>query len=625
MFVVVIPPRRRSTAAFITCALTALAIVSPAQAGDRTAVQTTQLVSVNGSGGVPNGPSGNAVISNDKRYARVIAFESEASDLVAGDTNGVRDIYAALRAQPFDNDGAPWVHGRTVLVSRTVSGAPANGPSFAPAVDGSFDDAEVVGPSCVAYLSDATNIVAGDTDGRRDAFLAPVESGAPKQISADVGADTTAVAVSGDCSYAAMITGGRLYLYDGKVTKLVATDGAASDPSFSVGRNQDLVFAGPKGAYLLREGETKPELVAPGGANPAYNDVKRQVVAYEKALGGHKQVAFKDLTGPESVASEHVGVFGNGDSRNPVLGNSGYSLTFETDASNLGVNVLKRQGDTNGKTDVYLFTDVRKITLVQSVQEKAVPLPGGGRNASMSFYNNYITFDSPAPLGAAEGPSQVYMRYLGGITADSGGDVEPLPTPEVGKTANADVVSGVVKIKLPRGAKYKDYGLSPAGANGFSTLKDARQIPMGSLLDTSRGHVRMETAVGTASPGQTQSGEFWSGQFQISQIGGRSRPITQLTMTGPLSCPKGSGRKQLTSAAKKRRSRGVWGNGKGRFRTRGRYASATVRGTNWYSKDTCTTTETRVRTGVVTVRDMVKKKNVTVRAGQKYVARKKKR
>ena len=53
------------------------------------------------------------------------------------------------------------------------------------------------------------------------------------------------------------------------------------------------------------------------------------------------------------------------------------------------------------------------ITLVQSVFEKAVPLVGGGYNPSMSFYANYILFDSPAPLGAAGGDHQVFMRYLG--------------------------------------------------------------------------------------------------------------------------------------------------------------------------------------------------------------------
>ena len=175
-------------------------------------------------------------------------------------------------------------------------------------------------------------------------------------------------------------------------------------------------------------------------------------MTYEKQRTATSQVFFRDLGDKEIIASGLKGTFGNGDSRKPVIGNSGYSLMFETDASNLGVNALSRAGDKNGMADVYLYTDVRKLTLVQSVQEKAVPLPGGGINPSMNFYNNYITFDSPAPLGATEGPSQVFMRYLGGEVAGGDTSSDPfadLPEPQVGKTANAGVVSGTVYITLP--------------------------------------------------------------------------------------------------------------------------------------------------------------------------------
>ena len=58
---------------------------------------------------------------------------------------------------------------------------------------------------------------------------------------------------------------------------------------------------------------------------------------------------------------------------------------------------------------------MRNLTLVQSVREKAVPLPGGGQNPSMSYYANYIVFDSPAPIGARSGGHQIYMRYLGPV------------------------------------------------------------------------------------------------------------------------------------------------------------------------------------------------------------------
>ena len=67
--------------------------------------------------------------------------------------------------------------------------------------------------------------------------------------------------------------------------------------------------------------------------------------------------------------------------------------------------------------------------------------------------------------------------------------------------------------------------------------------------------------------------------------------------------------------------RQLWGNGKGRFRTRGRYAAATVRGTYWLTVDRCDGTLTQVRQGIVQVSDFRLKKQVTVRAGKSYLAK----
>ena len=65
----------------------------------------------------------------------------------------------------------------------------------------------------------------------------------------------------------------------------------------------------------------------------------------------------------------------------------------------------------------------------------------------------------------------------------------------------------------------------------------------------------------------------------------------------------------------------LWGNGEGKFRTTGRYSSATVRGTIWLTQDQCNGTLTRVRRGVVSVRDFKRKKTVNVKAGHSYLAR----
>jgi hypothetical protein len=60
---------------------------------------------------------------------------------------------------------------------------------------------------------------------------------------------------------------------------------------------------------------------------------------------------------------------------------------------------------------------------------------------------------------------------------------------------------------------------------------------------------------------------------------------------------------------------------KGRFRTTGRFAAATVRGTDWGVRDRCDGTLTVVRKGVVLVTDFRLHQNVPVRAGQSYLAR----
>ena len=53
-----------------------------------------------------------------------------------------------------------------------------------------------------------------------------------------------------------------------------------------------------------------------------------------------------------------------------------------------------------------------------------------------------------------------------------------------------------------------------------------------------------------------------------------------------------------------RRVRRLWGDGRGRFRTRGRYGAATVRGTKWLTLDRCDGTKVRVVRGKVAVRDL---------------------
>ena len=95
---------------------------------------------------------------------RYVVFASDATNLVAGDTNGKRDVF--LRDLQT---------GTTRLVSRGINGAKGNGPSYFPSVsnDGRY----------VAFMSDATNLVPGDTNGVTDAFRTDLSTGKTIRVS----------------------------------------------------------------------------------------------------------------------------------------------------------------------------------------------------------------------------------------------------------------------------------------------------------------------------------------------------------------------------------------------------------------------------------------------------------
>jgi hypothetical protein len=177
----------------------------------------------------------------------------------------------------------------------------------------------------------------------------------------------------------------------------------------------------------------------------------------------------------------------------------------------------------------------------------------------------------------------------------------PIPTPVAGKSVNATPLSGKVKVKLP-------------GSKSFVDLSQAANLPVGTSVDTRDGRVTILAA------GQGGKADFYDGLFKISQTKG-SAPVTTLTLTEELSCPKA--KKSASTSAAKKKTRKLWGSGKGKFRTEGKYAAATVRGTRWLVQDFCDRTTTKVAEGVVSVRDKVKKRTVTVRKGKPYTARKK--
>jgi len=172
--------------------LLAAALAAPATG------QVTQRVSLTSLGAQANGASFGCSISPDGRY---VAFDSAASSLVSGDTNAKSDVFVRDR-----------LSGTTERVSLTSLGAQGNGNSFRPAIsaDGRY----------VAFDSEASNLVSGDTNTTTDIFVRDRQSGTTERVSVDsLGAQGI-----GYSPYASISADGRYVAFDSDASSLVSGD-----------------------------------------------------------------------------------------------------------------------------------------------------------------------------------------------------------------------------------------------------------------------------------------------------------------------------------------------------------------------------------------------------------------
>lgn len=186
-------------------------------------------------------------------------------------------------------------------------------------------------------------------------------------------------------------------------------------------------------------------------------------------------------------------------------------------------------------------------------------------------------------------------------------ETDVVQTPMPGQIVGVQPVSGKVLVKK-------------AGTNTFVELENTTEIPIGSQVNTLNGTVALTAGLGG---GRTNTAQFNAGIFTILQTRARNAYMTLRLDGGNFRiCRRGGSALALTPLAKSKRPvRRLFGSGRGRFTTRGRYSSATVRGTKWLVIDRCDGTLTRVTQGIVRVRDFRRRKNINVRAGRSYLAK----
>lgn len=209
--------------------------------------------------------------------------------------------------------------------------------------------------------------------------------------------------------------------------------------------------------------------------------------------------------------------------------------------------------------------------------------------------------------------------------------VPPLP-PTIGQTADVFPVSGVIYVKPPRGKTLNGTRAVAATGitkgQGFVPLTEARQIPAGSQVDSRRGTLNITLATGKRH--NTQNATLSGAIFDFSQLkkgvakGLTTFDLRENSFSGAPSYSSCSVHKGLAGIARlskkvlqtlRARDHG------GKFRTRGRYSAATVRGTWWNVTDRCDGTLTYVQRGSVSVYDYRHRKTVILHAGHSYLAK----
>jgi len=296
----------------------------------------TTRVSV-GTGGVEsNGYSNSPRISADGRF---VAFLSGASNLVAADTNGAVDV--------FVHDTQTQV---TTLVSVSSAGVQGAGTSYAPSIsaDGRY----------VAFHSSASNLVAGDTNNAWDVFVHDMQTGATARVSlSNTGAQAT-----NHCAAPSISADGRYVAFHSNATNLVTGDtNGVWDIFVRDTLNGTTQRVSVNGAGVQCNGNCADASISADGSVIAFTSAATNLDPSDANLRDDVFVHFRS-TGATVRAS--VGTFGiesNGASKFPRLSGDGRTVVFQCQADNLDVADSNAEWDVYRRDLTFATTSVVSV------------------------------------------------------------------------------------------------------------------------------------------------------------------------------------------------------------------------------------------------------------------------
>jgi Tol biopolymer transport system component len=371
---------------------------------------TTERVSVSSSGAQANSYSYYPSISADGRY---VAFVSSATNLVPGDTNGFLDVFVRDRQA-----------STTECVSVATGGAQGDSNSSLPAIsaDGRY----------VAFWSNATNLVPGDTNGNSDFFVRDLQAGTTERVSVGFGGQQG----NGGSPYVtpSISADGRYVAFVSQATNLVTGDTNGSDDIFVRDR---------------QAGTTERVSVATGGAQANSDSLDPSIsadgryVAFDSSAtnlvsgdsNGADDIFIRDRQAgtTERASVDSHGAQGNSSSTSPSISADGRCVAFTSSASNLV------PADTNGNYDEFVHDRLAGSTSRVSVDSAGVEgdgdIYGHPPWTAISADGRYVEFDSHASnlvTADTNGAWDIFVRDRGAassLIAFCFGDGSVVPCP----------------------------------------------------------------------------------------------------------------------------------------------------------------------------------------------------
>lgn len=342
----------------------------------------TEIVSLAPDGDPADAGSTFSAVSADGRF---VAFTSGATNLVARDTNGAFDVFVRDR-----------VAGTTERVSVDSAGGQATAMSVAPAISG---DGRVI-----AFVSAASNLVVGDTNGRLDVFVHDRTTGSTSRVSVDSGgaeasADSLAPWLSHD---------GSRVVFASSAPDLVAGDANATFDVFVHDRPTGVTArVSVDSAGNEADGLSLAPRISADGLVVVFHSLATNLVAGDLNPGFDVFVHDLSTGATEMVSVDSAGAPGNFPSVAGSLSADGRFVAFDSDATNLVAD------DLNFRTDVFVHDRQTGTT-----ERVSVSTDGTGGNGQSGFVDppaisadgRVVAFASGASnLVAADGNNFVDM------------------------------------------------------------------------------------------------------------------------------------------------------------------------------------------------------------------------